>query len=589
MRADDGDSSPPIQFPTVGVDPRVALATCVHSAPGVYAMLVGSGMSSAAGIRTGWQVVEDLIRKVAVAEGVDLAALEQTPEEWWAIDSRPEPRYDTLLPALASTDAARQTLLREYFDPPPERGGPILPTAGHQALAQLCASGRVRVILTTNFDRLIERALEQAGVAPQVITSPEQAKGMTPLMHAPVTVVKLHGDYSMLGHGLRNTPEELSSYPEEWTRLLAWVFDEFGLIVVGWSADYDTALYHTLAASPSRRYPVFWASYNGNLTEAAHRLIAQRGATVIDTSGAEEFLIDLTQRLWRLDQIAIRRIKPTRLRIYRYPPAQSPPQGWNVLPLLQLRAVTVVSDVLDYGDLEEDQHEALTKSLELAPVTTQLRSLTSATPVYADGRGQAEPNILGGWLPTPDGYQSGLEASYSLGTDGTSGISAVATVRLPNERTGPTALLMVDIGLSIEQSLYLFQLAAILRDAVLSTSGPMADAIADILPPDAQVTGIELHIRAATQDGSQNARDNKLDDRIRLEPLGPPTRAISDSHGYAAQVSGPLVERDAAELVLDAVKHWATASGYLKPGAGLTQLRAQIGLATPSPEGRSSR
>lgn len=128
MRADDGDSSPPIQFPTAGVNPRVAFATCVHSAPGVYAMLVGSGMSSAAGIRTGWQVVEDLIRKVAVTEGVDLAALGQTPEEWWAIDGRPEPRYDTLLPALASTDAARQTLLREYFDPPPERGGPILPT-----------------------------------------------------------------------------------------------------------------------------------------------------------------------------------------------------------------------------------------------------------------------------------------------------------------------------------------------------------------------------------------------------------------------------------------------------------------------------
>jgi hypothetical protein len=82
MRAGDGDSFPPIQFPTAGVDPRVALATCVHSAPGVYAMLVGSGMSSAAGIKTGWQVVQDLIRKVAVAEGVDLAALGQTPEEW---------------------------------------------------------------------------------------------------------------------------------------------------------------------------------------------------------------------------------------------------------------------------------------------------------------------------------------------------------------------------------------------------------------------------------------------------------------------------------------------------------------------------
>jgi hypothetical protein len=146
---------PIVPAPTAGVDARVALATSLHAAPGVYAVLVGSGMSSAAGIPTGWQVVQDLIRKIAVAEGVDPAELGDVPEGWWADRGRPEPRYDTLLAALASTDAARQALLRRYFDPPPAQGGPIHPTAGHQVLATLCASGRLRLILTTNFDRLI--------------------------------------------------------------------------------------------------------------------------------------------------------------------------------------------------------------------------------------------------------------------------------------------------------------------------------------------------------------------------------------------------------------------------------------------------
>jgi hypothetical protein len=66
-----GDRAPVVEMPTNGVDGRVALATAVHAAPGVYAALVGSGMSSAAGIPTGWQVVQDLICKVALAEGVD--------------------------------------------------------------------------------------------------------------------------------------------------------------------------------------------------------------------------------------------------------------------------------------------------------------------------------------------------------------------------------------------------------------------------------------------------------------------------------------------------------------------------------------
>lgn len=58
--------------PTEGIDPRVALASSIHASPGVYALLIGSGMSSAAGIPTGWQIVQRLARRVAVLDGVEL-------------------------------------------------------------------------------------------------------------------------------------------------------------------------------------------------------------------------------------------------------------------------------------------------------------------------------------------------------------------------------------------------------------------------------------------------------------------------------------------------------------------------------------
>ena len=130
----------PVVTPTAGVDPRVALATSMHAAPGVYAVLVGSGMSSAAGVPTGWQVVQDLIRRIATAEGVDLDGLQRTPDEWWSDQHGSEPRYDTLLAALAPTDAARRALLLKYFDPPPGEGKSIQPTGGHAALAQICTT-----------------------------------------------------------------------------------------------------------------------------------------------------------------------------------------------------------------------------------------------------------------------------------------------------------------------------------------------------------------------------------------------------------------------------------------------------------------
>ena len=150
----------------------------MHAAPRIYVVLAGSEVSSAAGIKTGWQVVEDLVRRIAIAEGVDPSELGDDPAAWWGKQGRPELRYDTLLGAMARTDAARQAVLRTYFEPPLAAEGSPPVTPAHTALAQLVASGRVRVIITTNFDRLIERALDTAGVSAQVITSSRQVGSM---------------------------------------------------------------------------------------------------------------------------------------------------------------------------------------------------------------------------------------------------------------------------------------------------------------------------------------------------------------------------------------------------------------------------
>jgi hypothetical protein len=262
-------------------------------------------MSKAAGIPTAWEIVQDLIRRIASAEGADLGDHYDNPEIWWSSLGRGEPRLDTLLRELAPTPAARHALVRRYFEPDLAEGRSAVPTAAHRALAALCASGRVRLILTTNFDHLIERALEEVGLTPEVIATPRAIAGMTVLPQVRLTVLKPHGDYASLG--LRMTPEDLAAYPPPWRRLLHRVFDEFGLLVVGWSAEYDGALVDELAAASSRRYQTFWATYRGALAEPARRLIAQRQAKVIDTTGADELLTDIADRVGRLDRVAARR------------------------------------------------------------------------------------------------------------------------------------------------------------------------------------------------------------------------------------------------------------------------------------------
>jgi hypothetical protein len=66
---------------------RAMLATGIHAQPGVYAVLLGSGVSRAADIPTGWEIVTNLVREVAVAEDPEDAEshelAERDPEKWW--------------------------------------------------------------------------------------------------------------------------------------------------------------------------------------------------------------------------------------------------------------------------------------------------------------------------------------------------------------------------------------------------------------------------------------------------------------------------------------------------------------------------
>ena len=110
----------------------------------------------------------------------------------------------------------------------------------------MAAENYIRVIITTNFDRLIEQALRDAGVEPTVLSSPDHVQGALPLIHTKCCVLKLHGDY--LDTRIRNTPTELESYPEEFEKFLDHVLDEFGLIVCGWSADWDAGLCNAIYA-----------------------------------------------------------------------------------------------------------------------------------------------------------------------------------------------------------------------------------------------------------------------------------------------------------------------------------------------------
>ena len=282
------------------IDPVHSLAFSVQANPGVYAVLIGSGVSRTAKIPTGWEVTLDLISKLAELHG---ETSDPDPEHWYREKFKQEANYSDLLDALAKTPAERQQLLRVYWEPTEQEreDGEKQPTVAHRAIAALAAQGFIRVIITTNFDRLVETALNDEGVVPTVLSSPDQAQGALPLIHTQCCVFKVHGDY--LDTRIRNTPTELDQYPPEFDQLLDRIFDEFGLIVCGWSAEWDGALRSALNRAPSRRFTTYWAA-RGGPGDMAQKLIDQRQAQVIPIEDADTFFQSIQQNVESIEEFS---------------------------------------------------------------------------------------------------------------------------------------------------------------------------------------------------------------------------------------------------------------------------------------------
>lgn len=267
------------------IDPIHSLAFSIQANRGVYALLLGSGVSRAAKIPTGWEVTLDLIRKLAAVQD-DTA--DPDPEAWYVEKFRKAPDYSDLLENLGKTPAERQQLLRTYWEPSEQEReeGDKQPTVAHHAIAALAKQEFIRIIVTTNFDRLMENALRDAGIEPTVLSSPDQVQGALPLIHVQCCVLKVHGDY--LDTRIRNTPTELETYPEEFNKLLDRIFDEFGLIVCGWSATWDNALRAAIERCPSRRFATYWAIRDKSNDET-QRLINHRKAETVIIQDANTF------------------------------------------------------------------------------------------------------------------------------------------------------------------------------------------------------------------------------------------------------------------------------------------------------------
>jgi hypothetical protein len=275
-----------LRSPVVPLDPIVSLSVALAEAPGTCAFFLGSGVSRDAGVPTGYEVMRDGLRKLHNVENPDSEPVDdEALDAWLAKTGREHMTYSDLLAAITPDAAVRREYLASFFEG--KEPGPT-----HEALAALADRGLVRVFVTTNFDRLLEHALQARGIEPVVIASDADLEAAMPREHASCVVLKPHGDY--LRETIRNTPEELAELDPAVTAELGEVFSRYGIVVLGYSGA-DEGIARALRGRRSR-FGVWWV-VRGELGQPAAELVEAIGARVVRRDSAVEFLADLERRL----------------------------------------------------------------------------------------------------------------------------------------------------------------------------------------------------------------------------------------------------------------------------------------------------
>ena len=277
-------------------DDIIPVAFAVLSSPKRYALLLGSGISGGK-LPTGRAITRDLIRRIAA---LSMEQIDRDPLDWYRNRYHGEPTFPGLFKTLKARDGDEEAILNDYFTVVGPEGRRVAPgpTPAHRTIATMVKEGLIGLIVTTNFDNLMERALWDEGVQPVVITELSDPEMMS-VFPDRCRIVKVNGDYPSTD--LKMTPEDLKDYSPKIKDYLDRIFSEYGLIVCGWSAKDDTGLVKILSGGERterrvRRYSTIWCRRKDS-TFIPQEIVGELHPSEIEITTADEFFEELSSRI----------------------------------------------------------------------------------------------------------------------------------------------------------------------------------------------------------------------------------------------------------------------------------------------------
>lgn len=190
-----------------------------------FCFVLGSGASKESGIPTGGELVNIWDRELTERNA-------EVHEKWKSDNEITEENKASFYSRFYRRRYGRNPSDGKNFLEKNMEG--VLPNMGHFYLAYLLSRTKNRIVITTNFDRLVENAINDfTSSIPLVIGHDTLTNFMEAEQERPV-VLKIHND---LLFDPKNTEEETEKLSEGWRKALDRVFQEYSPVFLGYGGN----------------------------------------------------------------------------------------------------------------------------------------------------------------------------------------------------------------------------------------------------------------------------------------------------------------------------------------------------------------
>ncbi|WP_375444401.1 hypothetical protein [uncultured Fibrella sp.] len=169
------------------------------------------------------------------------------------------------------------------------------PSWGYSVLAQVLSKTKHNVVITTNFDYLIEDALYTYGDKKPLVCGHESLSGfIKPFTTRPI-IAKVHRDLLL---GPKNTAEETSQLPDGWSTALEGIFRFYTPIVIGYGGN-DGSLMNLLEKTSYINRGIFWCYHerSGEPNARIKSLVRDHDGYLVPINGFDEMMMLFNKNL----------------------------------------------------------------------------------------------------------------------------------------------------------------------------------------------------------------------------------------------------------------------------------------------------